>query len=362
MLATNSTMTAKVNDPTPQADGLEHPARLLEIATRLCAGQVNSISEGGAGANSRILKVTSGSNTYALKFYRDGAVERCSRLIAESKALLFMAQNQVVDVPQLIATDMEANCALMEWLDGSIVESIGPSEIQQTCRFIEILHDLRYAESAGEIAPGVDQCLSGADLVQQLNSRLARLRQSDDARLHKFLDQLFVPLLEQVVAWSMASFDSLSLSFSESIDRAKQTLSPVDFGLHNALRRKNGNIAFLDFEYFGWADPVQLVVDTLQHPGMSMSHADRHLFFDLCKRLFVCNSDYYTRVKIMFPLFGLRWCTIMLNAFLPRYRRPGDQYPHGLSEVQFRKHQLELVVARTEAIQSHYKIFPYSDL
>ena len=89
MLATNSTMTAKVNDPTSQAEGLEHRAKLLESATRLCAGQVNSMSEAGAGANSRILKVTCGGNTYALKFYRDGAVERCSRLIAESKALLF---------------------------------------------------------------------------------------------------------------------------------------------------------------------------------------------------------------------------------------------------------------------------------
>lgn len=362
MLATNATMTAKVDKQTPQAGGLEHSGKLLEIATRLCAAEVSSMSEAGAGANSRILKVASGGKTYALKFYRDGAVERCSRLNAESKALLFMAENQVVDVPRLIATDMEANCALMEWLDGSTVESIRPNDIQQTCRFIEKLHDLRHADSAGKIAPGVDQCLSGADVVQQLNSRLACLRQSDDPSLHEFLDLMFVSLTEEVVAWSRTSFTAMNLSFSENIERAKQTLSPVDFGLHNALRQKDGNIAFLDFEYFGWADPVQLVVDTLQHPGMSMSDADRQLFFDLCKRLFVWNSDFYPRVKLLFPLYGLRWCTIMLNAFLPGYRRPGNQYPHGLSESQFKKHQLGLVMARTSAIQSHYQMFPYSDL
>lgn len=355
-------MTTNVNEPTPQAGGPGQRAELLEIATRLCAGEVNSISEAGAGANSRILKVSSGGNTYALKFYRDGVVERCSRLVAESNALTFMAENQVVDVPRLIATDMQANCALLEWLDGSTVESIGPNDIQQTCRFIKILHELRHADNAGKIAPGVDQCLSGADLVKQLHSRLARLRQSEDPSLHEFLDQMFVSLTEEVVMWSTASFTAMNLSFSESIDRAKQTLSPVDFGLHNALRQKDGVIVFLDFEYFGWADPVQVVVDTLQHPGMSISHANRQMFFTLCNHFFLLNPDYYPRVKFLFPLYGLRWCTIMLNAFLPQYRRPGNQYPHGLSESQFKQHQLEVVMARTLEIQSHYQIFPYSEL
>lgn len=355
-------MTTNVNEQTLQAGGPGQRAELLEIATRLCNGEVDSMSEAGAGANSRILKVTSGGNTYALKFYRDGAVERCSRLVAESNALTFMEQNQVMDVPRLIATDMEANCALMDWLDGSAVETIGSNDIQQTCRFIKTLHELRYADNADKIAPGVDQCLSGTDLVQQLQSRLVRLRQSEDQSLHEFLDQMFVPLTEEVVAWSTASFTARNLSFSERIGRPKQTLSPVDFGLHNALRRKDGNIVFLDFEYFGWADPVQVVVDTLQHPGMSMSHADRRLFFDLCNRLFVGNSDFCPRVKYLFPLFGLRWCTIMLNAFLPQYRRPGNQYPHGLSELQFKIHQLEVVMERTLAIQSHFQTFPYSEI
>lgn len=355
-------MTTKRNQPTPQTGGPEHQARLLEIATRLCAGEVNSMSEAGAGANSRILKVTSGGDTYALKFYRDGVVERCSRLIAESNALSFMAENQVVNVPRLIAKDMESNCALLEWLDGSTIEYIGPNEIQQTCRFIETLHELRYAKNADKIAPGVDQCLSGSSIVQQLDSRLARLRQSEDLDLHLFLDHKFAPLMGEVEDWSKASFTSMNLCFSEQLDRAYQTLSPVDFGLHNALRRKDGTIVFLDFEYFGWADPVQVVVDTLQHPGMSMSHADRQVFFNSGNRLFLWNSDFYPRLKHLYPLFGLRWCTIMLNAYLPQYRRPGNQYPHGLSESQFKKHQLELVMERTSAIQSHYQIFPYSDL
>ena len=73
-----------------------------------------------------------------------------------------MAENQVVNVPRLIAKDMESNCALLEWLDSSTVENIGPNDIQQTCRFIEALHELRYAKNADKIAPGVDQCLSGS--------------------------------------------------------------------------------------------------------------------------------------------------------------------------------------------------------
>ena len=54
---------------------------------------------------------------------------------------------------------------------------------------------------------------------------------------------------------------------------AHRALSPSDFGLHNALRTKDGQLRFIDFEYFGWDDPVKLVSDTAIQPGSSLPHS-----------------------------------------------------------------------------------------
>ena len=92
-----------------------------------------------------------------------------------------------VAVPRLISMDTEANCALLEWVNGSTITSIGINEIENACTFIEKLHDLRKAKNAVQISPGVDQCLSGADVVAQLEARLERLKHSDDPSLRDFL-------------------------------------------------------------------------------------------------------------------------------------------------------------------------------
>ena len=53
------------------------------------------------------------------------------------------------------------------------------------------------------------------------------------------------------------------MSFERDIDSAERTLSPSDFGFHNALKRSDGRIVFLDFEYFGWDDPAKMTAEEL---------------------------------------------------------------------------------------------------
>ena len=69
------------------------------------------------------------------------------------------------------------------------------------------------------------------------------------------------------------------LDFDTVLPQEQRSLVPSDFGFHNALRRPDGTLAFFDFEYFGWDDPVKLTADVLLH--------------------------------------GLRWALIVLNEFLP---------------------------------------------
>jgi hypothetical protein len=100
------------------------------------------------------------------------------------------------------------------------------------------------------------------------------------------------------------------------LPRSKQTLSPSDFGTHNALRTSHG-LAFIDFEYFGWDDPVKLVADVLWHPGMALAPAARQKFFAGAADVYKVDSGFLSRFERDAPLYGLRWALIVLGEFLP---------------------------------------------
>src|SRR6266480_4587472 len=70
-----------------------------------------------------------------------------------------------------------------------------------------------------------------------------------------------------------------SLAFrAAALPQASRILSPSDFGFHNAIRRPDGTLAFVDFEYFGWDDPAKTIVDFLLHPGMSVADTLKRRF------------------------------------------------------------------------------------
>jgi hypothetical protein len=93
----------------------------------------------------------------------------------------------------------------------------------------------------------------------------------DGRLLHRWLDGTFDPLYADVLAWCRAEAVRSDIPFDAELAADRRTLSPSDFGLHNAIRRPDGSLAFVDFEYFGWDDPAKTLVDFVLHPGMLVS-------------------------------------------------------------------------------------------
>jgi hypothetical protein len=95
-------------------------------------------------------------------------------------------------------------------------------------------------------------------------------------------------------------------------------LSASDFGFHNALRRRDGRFAFVDFEYFGWDEPVKAIADVMLHPGMMLP---RELAQRYRARVEAALRDgdrgLSFRLDLLFPSIVLLWCLILLNEFLP---------------------------------------------
>lgn len=108
-------------------------------------------------------------------------------------------------------------------------------------------------------------------------------------------------------------------SFSEEIDYSLMRLSPVDFGPHNALFKENGEVCFIDFEYFGWDDPSKIVANFVTHEGSwGISNENVRYFINKYRGGSKLPKDIVDRVKIFVPLQALNWISILLWSFTPQ--------------------------------------------
>ena len=276
------------------------------------------------GGNNRIYRIDGGDGPYALKFYPRQDSDPRDRLGAEFEALEFLTDHGVATVPRPFARDRERGCAVYEWIEGERVANPGEAEAAALADFLIRLHGLRGADGTERLRPASASCFSCAAVTDQLRARRARLDavRAGEPALARFLDERFDPLAATVL-------DDLRRAGTETpLSPDRRTLSPSDFGFHNALRRPDGTIVFLDFEYFGWDDPVKAVSDVALHPGTDLSEPMGRLFLDRVRPVFAkSDPEFDQRLALTYPAFALIWCLILLNEFLPdcwaRRARPG---------------------------------------
>ena len=99
------------------------------------------------------------------------------------------------------------------------------------------------------------------------------------------------------------------------LDADFQRLIPADFGFHNTLKSDNDSLGFVDFDYFGWDDPVKMAVDFMIHPAHNLSLDERELVKDRLANAVLRDTGFEERLKNHAPLFALRWALILLNPF-----------------------------------------------
>lgn len=324
------------------------------IAASLCGAAGAGIFSIEGGRNSRIYRVESNGNVFALKFFRPDGDGKRERFEAETTALDLFAEGGIEVTPRIIAKDKLNNCVLMGWIEGERVEDYGAEEIKALVAFIQKVHGLVPKGLGQKIRCATEACLNGSEVVRQIHLRLNRLAtaKNEYPELRKFLDGEFMLALDDISHWSQEQYRSLGLDFLENISVRQQTLSLVDFGFHNILRRDN-KLYFLDFEFFGWDDPVKLVADTLQHPGMALDEQNKQALYLSLGKIFDKDEFFLVRLKLLYPLFGLKWCMIMLNQFLPGYK------PAAAKGVVGNEKQLERVRNLTKSIWQNYQEFPY---
>jgi hypothetical protein len=295
-------------------------AQATEVACSLvgAAVEVNQLTTGGR--NSRIWRVSGDGRQFALKQYPPRRDDPRDRLSTEVGALRLMERHRIDAVPRVLGVDEARGFALLSWIDGSDVRDISDADIDAAVAFLSAIHNLRAASWAAAQSLAAEACLCGGEIERQIKRRVTQLRAvaGAETELIEFLDQSFAPWFAEASQQARARMAATGLDFDVELPQEWRSLVPSDFGFHNSMRRNDGSLAFVDFEYFGWDDPVKLTADILLHPGRTLTLTQRKRFRQAALQLYGNDAVFPGRLSAHLPLFGLRWVLILLNEFIPK--------------------------------------------
>jgi len=285
------------------------------------------------GRNNRIFKLRGPSGPAALKVYYRGSEDRRDRFAAEH-AFYKAAAKRGVSAPPLLDCDERLGVSLLGWIEGTpIGKTINEEEIGAAARFLVEINDPAVADAEVPFEAS-EACFSSADHLDLLQRRISKLSHATSERsaLADFVRPTLSPFAERVrrvlQADDRSEFHSMGW---------RRVLSPGDFGLHNAMRDKNGRIVFFDFEYSGWDDPVKTVADVFLQPEKPV---DWKFLPGFCAQLHAW-PDLDERVRLWLPFFAAKWAVILLGPAAKdaaeRRRFAGEETDDAMIERQIGK-------------------------
>ena len=340
----------------------QHTESLKTTAAQLLASTVQTVEAVGGGRNSQVYRlVVEPGRFYALKAYFRHPSDSRTRMETEFGSLTFLWENGVRNVPRPVIASHEQGLAIYQWIEGKGFrpEDVSGESIDAAISFLSRLAKMRSRRGAVSLGPASEAYFSGRAIVDNLRRRLEPLQSSSkDSDLEKFLRRKFIPALALILDWSRSCAGG---AFDAELSQEARTLSPSDFGFHNALKNGLGETFFLDFEYFGWDDPAKTISDFLLHPAMALSPVLKQRFATSLVRE-LSSDGLSTRLRALYPLFGLKWCLILLNEFLPEHmlRRRFAAMSEG-DQRQKQAEQLAKAENMLDKTLKEYEHFPYLD-
>ncbi|MFM9970252.1 MAG: aminoglycoside phosphotransferase family protein [Burkholderiales bacterium] len=276
-----------------------------------------------AGGNNRVYAVQNKHQRFLAKhYYHDGSDTR-DRLGAEYAFLEHAWRIGLKNIPRPYACNTTAHLALYEFVEGEklVAADITAQRVLEAARFFALLNSAQSRARATALPLASEACFSVTEQVEMIDGRIGRLDRIEPAgdvnREAVEFTQELKSLWQAAKRGLFGACKDIGLDAEELLPVANRCLSPSDFGFHNALRRADGSLCFIDFEYAGWDDPAKAVGDFFSHPGMPVSKEYLESFLAVAMTPFENPQASSTRARLLEPLFRFKWCCIILNEFLP---------------------------------------------
>ncbi len=217
-------------------------ADTVRAAAALLNRPVDGITRIGGGRNSRVYRVdTAGGQRYALKRYFRNSHDSRDRRATEFTALQFLQRHGVRTVPEPLASDAALNASVFSFIEGSVANVVDATaaDMDRLADFLHTLRGLSEQPDAARLPIASEAMFSLHAVVENIDGRLQRFRavqgkEETYTLLTHFLENEFRPTFAQTVAWAELPLREHGLSRDQELDTTARTLSPSDFGFHNA--------------------------------------------------------------------------------------------------------------------------------
>jgi len=274
--------------------------------------------------NNRAFEVRSASGKLLLKEYFHHPRDPRDRLGTEYRFSELLWEKGITSIAQPHAADPVHKLGLYQFIEGRPCAPADVTEerIQECLKFLsEINHGARHgAERA--LALASEPCLSINEHLDCIERRVQRLQGIDESTeigkaATNFVAATLLPLWEDTKEAVTRQAMKKGASLSHVLTLAERLLSPSDLGFHNALITPSGELFFVDFEYAGWDDPARTTSDYFCQPRVPVPLRFRPLFTSGLETILPNPERYRIHAELIFPVYQIKWCCIMLADFLP---------------------------------------------
>lgn len=276
------------------------------------------------GANNKSFRVDGGAKPLFLKAYFRDKDDTRDRLSAEFQFAKLAWDHAIRTVPQPLAKDDAAGIALYEFVYGRRLDrtEINVTHIEQAITFARRLGTLHSASDAAAMPTASEACFTLNEHVQLVDRRVQNLAafqpvSATDQEAATFVTTELLPAWQSQIARLSRRAEQAGLALDEPLAQRDRCISPSDFGFHNAVLEGGGRLRFVDFEYAGWDDPAKLVCDFFCQPAVPVPRQ----FLDTVASTVVeglpNRARHQQRINLLWPIYRIKWCCIMLNLFSP---------------------------------------------
>ena len=329
---------------------------LKQVISRLLPGKLYhaiSIHPIAGGKNNRAFHIQLDDEEFFLKQYSP-AGDR-NRLLSEYQFLLYANRIGSDYITRPIACNTDMMFGLYQYQSGEryMERSISDNDINHAIQFLYQINSDRHYEKSHIAQEACFSISEHIDCIQKRINKLNHMVISDDLdeQVNIFIYKQLNPAWNSVKKNVFEYCRKHNLLMNELIEEDDRIISPSDFGFHNAIKLKNNKLIFVDFEYAGWDDPSKLIGDFFHQIEVPVSLRYFEKFSKSISSLCKNQEKILGRVHILFPVYCIKWCCIILNYFLPGgkiWKNFTEVVTRSVREVQFQKAQKRLQTLRME--------------
>ena len=285
------------------------------------------------GGNNRVYSGQSANQKLLLKLYFPTEGDKRDRLRGERCFYELAEKAGVSEVPKALGWDIECRIGLFAFVEGRKLESgaVTAGHVREAANLVVRVNDaLEEGSSVRDWPSASEACFSFAEHLGTVDRRVSRLesalesavmRDDLDSKAAIWIRDELVPRWYHVREEAVSRAADAGWDIEASLPSCQRWISPSDFGFHNVLVDGSGRLKFFDFEYAGWDDPAKLAADFFCQPAVPVPLDLLETFeqgLGDCRRWTLETGQ---RARLLLPVYGIKWCCIMLNEFLPAEAR-----------------------------------------